>query len=57
MQRATRAEWVERVERWRQSQLTAAEFAQREGIRAEVLRWWGPGSGASSEEPPLDSSR
>ena len=33
--------WSDRVRRWKESGLTAAQFAAREGIpRAQALSWW-----------------
>ncbi|XYI02067.1 IS66 family insertion sequence element accessory protein TnpA [Sorangium sp. So ce1128] len=37
---ATRAEWVERVERWERSGLSAEKFAGREGYKPKHLYWW-----------------
>ena len=37
---ANRAEWTQRIQRWQASGLTAREFAQREGLRAQSLVWW-----------------
>ena len=37
---ATRAKWIERVERWEQSGLNAAEFAQREGVNPTQFERW-----------------
>src|SRR5690606_23488942 len=35
-----REEWAKRVERWRDSGLTAAEFAAETGINARTLAYW-----------------
>jgi len=35
-----RAHWAEQVRQWRQSGLTAREFAQRVGIKAGTLSHW-----------------
>jgi transposase len=40
MGRETRAVWRERVRRWGESGLTAAEFARYEGVREATLRHW-----------------
>ena len=40
MDRTSREEWAKRVERWRDSGLTAAEFAAELGINAHSLSWW-----------------
>lgn len=37
---ANRAEWTQRIQRWQASGLTAREFAEREGLRAQSLAWW-----------------
>jgi hypothetical protein len=37
---ATRAEWIERVTKWEQSGLDAADFARREGLQPAELEWW-----------------
>ena len=37
---ATRAEWGERVRRWKRSGLSAQEFGQAEGLKAQQLHWW-----------------
>ena len=34
-------EWRKRVERWRESGLTAEQFASETGINAGTLRFWG----------------
>lgn len=38
--RSSRAEWVKRVERWKGSDLTAAEFAAETGVNARTLVYW-----------------
>ena len=40
MDRTSREERAKRVERWRDSGLTAAEFAAELGINAHSLSWW-----------------
>jgi transposase len=54
---ATRAEWTERVKRWKRSGLSAAEFARREGLKAKHLHWWSWKLGASDAAPPADEPR
>jgi hypothetical protein len=39
--RTTRATWEKRVERWRDSGLSAAEYSRELGISARSLKWWG----------------
>ena len=34
------AEWTERVRAWRESGLSADDFAKREGHRPKTLTWW-----------------
>jgi hypothetical protein len=36
----TREMWVKRIERWKDSGLTAAAFAREIGVRARTLSWW-----------------
>jgi hypothetical protein len=38
--RVEREEWAKRVERWRDSGLTAAEFAAELGINPKTLTYW-----------------
>ena len=40
-ERATAAEWAERVRAWRESGREAAAFAEGKGYSAKLLRWWG----------------
>ncbi len=40
MERASRETWAKRVERWKDSGLTAKEFAAELGINAHSLSWW-----------------
>jgi hypothetical protein len=40
MERASRETWAKRVERWRDSGLTAKEYASELGIKAHSLSWW-----------------
>jgi hypothetical protein len=40
MARADRATWAKRVERWKDSGLSAAEFAGELGISPNSLSWW-----------------
>lgn len=41
MARASRAEWIKRVQRWRDSGLTAQEYAAETGLNANTLQNWG----------------
>jgi len=38
--RLVREQWAKRVERWKESGLTAKEFAAELGINARSLSWW-----------------
>jgi hypothetical protein len=40
MERASRATWAKRVEKWKRSGLTAKAFAAQAGISASSLAWW-----------------
>lgn len=40
MERASRETWAKRIERWKDSGLTAKEFAAEVGISASSLSWW-----------------
>ena len=54
---ATRAEWTERVKRWKRSGVSAAEFARREGLKAKQLHWWSWKLGASDTAPLPEQPR
>jgi len=40
MERTSREAWAKRIERWKDSGLTAAEYAAETGIKAHTLSWW-----------------
>ena len=40
MAKQSREVWAKRIERWKDSGLTAAEFAAETGINAHSLSWW-----------------
>jgi hypothetical protein len=40
MARGTRAQWADRVRRWRASGQSAAAFAALEGVKPTTLQWW-----------------
>lgn len=52
--KTSREEWQKRVERWRDSGLTAEQFASELGINAGTLKFWGYKLGKESREaaPP-----
>lgn len=59
-----RAEWTERVRRWRRSGLTAREFAESIGVKAATLTHWawrvgreGRGRGRTEQRPVAVSAR
>ena len=40
MRHATREEWAKRVEGWRRSRLSAADYAAKVGVNPRSLAWW-----------------
>jgi hypothetical protein len=54
---AMRAEWTERVKRWKRSGLSAAELARREGLKAKQLHGWNWKPGASDTAALPDEPR
>ncbi len=52
MGRRPRDEWAKRVQRWKQSGLTAAAFARREGLNAGTLAWWSSKLGRAQRAAP-----
>lgn len=40
MARSARADWAKRVQRWKDSGLTAREFAAETGLNAGTLQYW-----------------
>jgi hypothetical protein len=40
MGNAVREVWARRIEQWKESGLTAAEFASESGVNARSLSWW-----------------
>jgi hypothetical protein len=51
MERASRETWAKRVERWKESGLTAKEYAAELGINAHSLSWWRWRLGAGEVKP------
>ena len=56
MSRTSRAEWAKRVERWRDSGLTAKEFAAEAGVNASTLAYWSWRLRASRSKRPTSRS-
>ena len=53
---ATRETWAARVREWKRSGLTAADYAEREGINASTLTWWSSELGRAAlaiSRPPV----
>ena len=51
---ATRETWAGRVREWKRSGLTAAAYAEREGLNAGTLTWWSSKLGrATAGAPPV----
>jgi hypothetical protein len=46
--RRSAAEWSQIVKRWRASGLSAREYAERDGLVASTLSWWGTRVGGRS---------
>jgi hypothetical protein len=40
MERESREVWAKRVERWKDSELSAKDFASEVGINEHSLKWW-----------------
>lgn len=57
MARESREVWLKRVERWRESGLSAAEFANEVGINAGSLRHWGWRANADDNAKPSGKHR
>src|SRR5262245_19368294 len=57
MKRADRATWARRVEAWKASELTAQQFAAREGLNANTLRGWRSRLARASESVGPGSER
>jgi hypothetical protein len=55
--RTSRDEWRKRVERWRDSGLTAKDFAAETGINAGTLQFWKYKLGKQEERSPRRSAR
>lgn len=56
MGQKTSEAWGKRVERWRRSGLTAAQFAAREGVNPHTLAYW-KWKLRQGEEPPQRRER
>lgn len=53
---ATRVEWAKRLKRWRKSGLSLEEFAAKEKLKVELLKWWRWRLGDSVEESTEESA-
>ena len=51
--KTTREEWSKRIERWKDSGLSAKDFANEAGISARSLSWWRWQLGMKATEPTL----
>ena len=51
MERVSREIWAKRVERWKDSGLTAKEFAAETGINARTLTYWKWRLGKEAQQP------
>ena len=49
MNRESRATWEKRIERWRDSGLSAKEYAAEVGINVRSLKWWAWRIGAAQK--------
>ena len=57
MARASRAEWVKRVEQWKRSGLTAKAFAAAHGLNASSLNCWSWKLRAEERQEPTAPKR
>lgn len=61
MSRTSRAEWAKRVERWKDSGLSAKQYAAEIGVKATTLSYWSwklnAGGERRREKPSGDSRR
>jgi hypothetical protein len=57
MERTSRETWAKRIERWKDSGLTAAEFAAEVGVNAHSLSWWKWRLGAEGRPAPARRGR
>ena len=52
MARGTRAQWADRVRRWKSSGLTAQQFAARHRLKRSTLVWWSWALGRTEPSAP-----
>lgn len=57
MSRSNAEEWAKRVARWRDSGLTAKEFAAETGLKASTLSYWSWKLRSGGEGPPSKQHR
>lgn len=56
MPKATSEDWSKRVERWKDSGLTAKEFASETGLNERSLSWWRWHLGAKAKKTTSEAS-
>jgi len=56
MSRTSRAEWSKRVERWRESGLSAKEYAAEIGVKSTTLSYWSWKLGADGGDQSSETS-
>jgi transposase len=57
MERADRETWAKRVERWKDSGLSAKEFATEIGVTPKALSWWKWQLARSAQGPKTSAPR
>src|SRR5579862_6947684 len=57
MERADRETWAKRVERWKDSGLSAKDFATEIGVSPKALSWWKWQLGRKAAEPKTPTRR
>lgn len=55
--RTRASEWADRVRAWRESGLSAEEFAKPGGYRAQLLQWWASELARRSSPSPIVARR
>ena len=57
MERADRETWAKRVERWKDSGLSAKEFATEIGVTPKALSWWKWQLGRNTQGPKTSARK